>query len=317
MSVTSHDLFIPEWILNLSVGWDARLVLAEVLNLYKCKGQVWAEDDYFVDRLRLSKRSVGRAMKELEVAQVLYRDTKQNRKHKRLLTPSFDGKPVAHLAADLLPDWQEPIANLARGYSQDGKSLLPNGQEPIANLASINKNLIDKGNTNQTNSRAGENFSSLSQSSVTAPNPVAAPPSPAAPAAVALCLEPGTPESRALAAEMAEYWHIREGKDARRWAQFATFTRTLAAQGRLDEVREQFAAYKAFREIRGFQRHGIDKILGSEGLGYTNSALLHEGSWVAQLEEAQTAAKTKPSFGPAPSAEKSSAAPSNRKQTWK
>jgi hypothetical protein len=148
-----------------------------------------------------------------------------------------------------------------------------------------------------------------SQKLITAPTPVAAPPAPAAAAplgTVAPCLSPGTDASRALAAEMAAYWHIREGLDSRRWAQFGTFTRTLAAAGRLDEVRQQFTAYKAFRELRGFQRHGIDKILGSEGLGYANSALLHEGSWVAQLAEAQATKPKASPYGPAETPARSS-----------
>ena len=150
------------------------------------------------------------------------------------------------------------------------------------------------------NAGAGVSFSSPaeSQEEITAPNPVAPAPSPAV--VVSPCLTPGTDASKALGAELAGYWHIRETKDARHWAQFLTFTRTMAAAGRLEEVREQFTAYKAFRELRGMQRHSVKNILGSEGLGYSDSALVHGGCWVAQLAEAQ-ATKPKPSpYGPAP-----------------
>lgn len=155
-----------------------------------------------------------------------------------------------------------------------------------------------------------------SQKLVTAPTPRA--PAPAL-STVAPCLAAGTDESRALAAELAGYWHIRETKDARLWAEFATFTRTMASQDRLAEVREQFTAYKGFRELRSMQRHSIRNILGSEGLGYTDGKLLHGGCWVAQLAEAQAEAAAKPKhpgFGPEPAPARAGGAPSNRKKDW-
>lgn len=165
------------------------------------------------------------------------------------------------------------------------------------------------------NAGAGVSFSSSpagSQKEITAPNPVAAPPSPV----VSPCLTPGTDASKALGAELAGYWHIRETKDARHWAQFQTFTRTMAAAGRLEEVREQFTAYKAFRDLRGFTRHSVRNILGSEGVGYSDSELLHSGCWLAKLAEEQGKPKLKPAFGPAEAPAHASVSPT-KKSSWR
>lgn len=169
-------------------------------------------------------------------------------------------------------------------------------------------------NTNQKNAGAGEPDSSPSPSQkITAPTPVAAPPAPA----VTPYLGEGTDASRALGAELAGYWHIRETKDARHWAQFLTFTRTMAAAGRLEEVREQFAAYKAFRELRpGMQRHSIKNILGSEGVGYADSELVHGGCWVAKLAEALATKPKSTGFGPEPAPARAGGAPSNKQKNW-
>jgi len=68
MNSNTRGIYMPPAVLNLAgLSWPARLVLAEILDLYKVNGQVWANDQHFVNRLPgLAKRTVGGAIKELE-----------------------------------------------------------------------------------------------------------------------------------------------------------------------------------------------------------------------------------------------------------
>jgi len=174
MSSNTRGLYMLPAVLNLSaLSWPARLVLSEILELYKVNGQVWANDQHFAGRLPgTSMRAVQRAIQELEAAGYVHRETNQAAQHKRILTPLLIGateaEPIANLAGaslDLSPDWREPIANLAT-------DLPPNRREPIANLANINYQLNSKGNTSQEDAQ----FSSASaegESATSSQNPPA------------------------------------------------------------------------------------------------------------------------------------------------
>lgn len=304
VSAPTRALTILPGVLGLDISWNARLVLSEVLDLHKVNGKVWANDEHFTDRCRIAKRTVGAALKELDDAGLLHRQTNQSAALKRILTPLIypDGtpRPMAESAIGLLQNLQEPIAKSATDLLQ----ILP---QPIADSADINTSLNTKGKTTQPGKKTGEGaaaFSSPSPSKkITAPTPVAPAPSPSthpALGSVAPCLEAGTDESKALAAEMAGLWNIGQTKNPRRWAQFATFTRTLAAAGRLDEARTQFAAYRLHRQLRGISPHSVDNYLGHELSGYTDGAWC-DCDWVATAADAQATAKPKqPAYGPAP-----------------
>ncbi|MDO7846462.1 hypothetical protein Q5H92_08845 [Hymenobacter sp. M29] len=307
MSISiAHGLTIPEWVLTQKITWAARLVLSEVLNLYKVKGQVWAEDDYFVDRLDLSKRIVGQAIKELADARLLHRDTKQNRRHKRILTPSLDGLPVAESATgkrpDLLQNPQEPLAESATGLLQDS-------QEAIAESATLNSKLNREGKTNQSKTGAGADFSqnssSPAESLITAPTPVAAPPAPAADDA---------DEARAFVKQMAPLWKVSEAKNFQSWAKLTRFALALAAQGKLAELREQFAGFRDFFTGASLTPHNLDKFTGHEGQAPPYSL----GTW-CECDWPAKAADRKPvqPQGPPEKAERSSASPSKPKPSWR
>lgn len=153
---TARGLYLPPAVLSLAnLSWPARLVLAEILDLHKVNGQVWANDQHFVKRLPgTSMRAVQRAIQELDTAGHITRITNQAAYHKRILTPTISDtaslEPVANLAIapNLPPDWREPIANLA-------VELSPNLREPIANLADINYTLNIKENNNSAAVAAG------------------------------------------------------------------------------------------------------------------------------------------------------------------
>jgi hypothetical protein len=322
VSAASRALTILPAVLDLDISWNARLVLSEVLDLHKVNGKVWANDEHFTDRCRVAKRTIGAALKELEDAGLLHRNTNQSAALKRILTPLIypngTPRPMAESAIDLLQNLQEPIAKSATDLLQ----ILP---QPIADSADINTSLNNKGNNIETptQKKMGEGVSNSDSSPSpsqknTAPNPVAAPPSLAATAlavgSVNPCLAPGTEESKALATEMATYWKIPQ-HNARRQAQFATFTRTLNAAGRLEEVRTQFDAYRRYQQLRGLSRFGIEKYLGHELEGYT------DGEWCGAIwsdvlaEATQQQQSAKKPFGPVEAPARASASP-QRKQSW-
>ena len=178
---------------------------------------------------------------------------------------------------------------LPKASQLEGKNSLPYKEE---------EKIKEEEKTHPKKTGAGEleiSSSSQSQKLDTAPNPVAPPPSPAAAPAVGSvnpCLVPGTEASRALATEMAATWHITEGKNPRRWGQFATFTRTLAAAGRLEELRLQFDAYNRYRQLRNLRPYGIEKYLGHELEGYADGEWCG-CEWADVLAEAQQQAAVK------------------------
>ena len=117
-----------------------------------------------------------------------------------------------------------------------------------------------------------------------------------------------------MAAELAAYWLIPAGKNPRRWVQFAAFTRTLAAEGRLGEVRTQFDAYRRYQQLRGISRYAVDKYLGHELEGYGDGEWCG-CEWPELLAEAlQQASKNNHASAPAPAS--AGGAPSQRKTDW-
>jgi hypothetical protein len=162
MSSATRGLYLPPAVLSLAgLSWPARLVLAEILDLYKVNGQEWANDQYFANRLPgTSMRAVQRAIQELEAAGHIHRETKQSAQHKRILTPLIQlaFANLARDAPDLSPNWREPIANLAI-------DLPPNLREPLANLADINYTINTKGNNTENPAANAVGARDLSESS--------------------------------------------------------------------------------------------------------------------------------------------------------
>ena len=213
-------------------------------------------------------------------------------------------------------DESERIApDMSRNNSgqSDGLPSILAGESPDS-IRRRHKPVLEQEDTNKKNVGAGEAFFGPAESKKnTAPNPVAPAPSPML-GTVKPCIEPGTEESRALATEMAAYWLIPEGKNPRRWAQFATFTRTLAAADRLTEVRTQFEAYRRYQQLQGISRYGVDKYLGHELEGYSDGEWCGR-EWPEQLAEALQQAN-KNSHGSAPAPVSAGGTPSKHKTDW-
>jgi hypothetical protein len=210
--------------------------------------------------------------------------------------------------------------NMSRSNSGQSEGLPPTlaGETPDS-IRRRHKQVLEQEDTNKKNGGAGdeslEDVVAPSESEeITAPNPVALPLPPVS-GTVAPCLMPGTEDSRGLAAEMAAYWLIPEGKNPRRWAQFGNFTRTLAAADRLEEVRTQFDAYRRYQQLRGISRYAVDKYLGHELEGYADGEWCG-CEWPALLAEAQQqAAKTNSNQAPATPV-RAGGAPSKHPKNW-
>jgi len=100
--------------------------------------------------------------------------------------------------------------------------------------------------------------------------PVAEPPHAGQPGPVAAAeLEPAlAAEAKALANEIAPIWDLSEIKHQPKWARIHGFTRCMARLGRLPEVKQQLAGYRAGHLRPGVRPHQLDKWLGSAADDY-------------------------------------------------
>ncbi|MGI4884259.1 MAG: hypothetical protein ACRYFR_04800 [Janthinobacterium lividum] len=307
MSVASANraLVIPADVLAApGLSWPARLVLAEILDLHKVSGSVWANDQHFVNRLPgIQKRTVGGALKELEAAGWLHRETNQSAFHKRVLTPLVPAEngaePVAESATgspDLLQNLQEPIAESAT-------DLLQNLPQPIADFADINYHLNSSRNSNETHTpekKMGAGVSEIStpvlKAKIELVPPVARPPRE---------FNDGPQQSAAtlaLAAEMAALWHITEQRHQPRWARIVGFVHRTEQAGQLAYLTGQFDGYRQHRQKRRLGPHKLDDYLAE---------VWDECDWVAKARATKADGVT----GPPPAPKQSPANPT-RKQSW-
>jgi hypothetical protein len=151
MNSNSRGLYLPPAVLNLpALSWPARLLLAEVLDLYKVNGQVWANDQHFVNRLPgTSLRTVQSAIKELVDAGALIRVTNQKAQHKRLLTPTDLPQNLHEAPADFAGATPNLPQNLREPTAKSAGDLPQNLHEAPADFAVINYTLNTIGNISQ------------------------------------------------------------------------------------------------------------------------------------------------------------------------
>jgi hypothetical protein len=75
-------------------------------------------------------------------------------------------------------------------------------------------------------------------------------------------------EAKALANEIAPIWDLSEIKHQPKWARIHSFTRCMARLGRLPEVKQQLAGYRAGHLRPGVRPHQLDKWLGNAADDY-------------------------------------------------
>ncbi|MGI4735561.1 MAG: hypothetical protein ACRYG7_10320 [Janthinobacterium lividum] len=338
--------------LNLAaLSWPARLVLAEILELHKVNGQVWANDQHFVNRLPgLAKRTVGGAIKELADGGYVVRDTNQSAQHKRILTPSAEWQnllPIAESAIgaeEEMPgpseepgqsaasEAAEPIAESAIGspellqilpqpIAESATDLLQNLPQPIAESADINYQLNTIGNTSQTppptpaEKKIGEGvFSENSSSALPAEAVVSAPhcEAPQVAESQPLATPAVATEAKQYASVMGKVWKISELKNFRKWALIAAFTKRLADLGQLDEAKRQFSAYAIYLQRARISPYRLERFLGTPDTDYT------DGEWCGcEWPEVAAETRARPDESVADAtATRAAGAPTVKKKDW-
>lgn len=132
MSATNRSLIIPPEVLALPsdiVTWAARLVLSEIIDLYKPHHKVFAKDEHFSKRCVLSMRSVSDAVKQLADAGLIRRvvDQRKPESCRRTITPTVPGMvypaPTAADSSSLERGHiDRPLAESARGQQKPIRS---------------------------------------------------------------------------------------------------------------------------------------------------------------------------------------------------
>lgn len=153
---SARGLFISAAVLALpKLTLTARLVLAEILNLHKVTGNVFARDSHFADRLNVSVRTIGNAIAELETQGYLTRPYDPAARQKRTLVlaekslqslqgvvADFAGSPIESLQK-LQPLIQEEAESDCNSCNQS----LQNLQGLVAGIADINNIINNNPNT--------------------------------------------------------------------------------------------------------------------------------------------------------------------------
>ena len=182
-----RDLHIPAAVLaHAELSLLACAVLAEVLDLYSFRGDVFAKDDYFGKRCHVAPRTVRDAIFELEKKGFLIRVVNHKAALKRRLTPTDKWQNPPLLPADSATTIPEVVAESAGSSGEIRQDFGQNPPGLPADSANINTSLNTNANTIQTNTQKKEGECVLEDDSLrlsaekdTAPNPVAPAPSPA------------------------------------------------------------------------------------------------------------------------------------------
>jgi hypothetical protein len=148
-------LIVPPEVLALkNITLTAKLVLAEIIDLYKVNGHVFASDEYFANRLGISLRTVGDAIKQLCEHGLLTRMISPRARHKRVLTPVLSSPNLAASKVECLqiPQEQSPTvkANSAASTSEICNESLQNSPAVPAKSADINTRVNNQLNSNLT-----------------------------------------------------------------------------------------------------------------------------------------------------------------------
>ena len=154
-AVKPRALTVPAEVLALEgITLTAKLILAEVIDLYKVKKHVFASDEHFAARLGIGLRTVGDAIKQLHEQGLLTRTIDPAARHKRQLIPTLPNHNTAGEAST--PTQNAPAsasrvaADSAAGSCGIRKDSLRNPQAVPAKSAGINNRVNTKSNIHLT-----------------------------------------------------------------------------------------------------------------------------------------------------------------------
>lgn len=186
----------PLILAHASLDLLACAVLAEVVDLHRVKGHVFADDDHFASRCKSKPRTIRDTISELVKLGFLLREVNYKARHKRTLTPTDLWQNPPEVVADSATTSPEVVADSAGSSGEICQDLWQNLPEVVADSANINTNLNTTPNTTSLNTplpaahaaavgskkNKGEEISSAPAAQPTAP-PIAprceAPPKPA------------------------------------------------------------------------------------------------------------------------------------------
>jgi septal ring-binding cell division protein DamX len=191
VATATRALHIPAEVLaQPGLSLLACAVLAEVLDLQKVRGRVFASDEHFAERCKCSARKSRETIAELEAAGYLSREVDYSRRHKRLLVPTEKWQNLPEVVAESATSTLEVVAESAGSSGEICRDLWQILPGVVAESANINTLLNTKGNTTLNNDAAGaaalgsekkigEDFSSTAlpaEAEVSTPPVAAAPP---------------------------------------------------------------------------------------------------------------------------------------------
>jgi len=143
--VSSRPLVIPPAVLAMTApSLNAKALLADILDLHKVSGHVFARDDYFAERYQIGKRSVGDALQWLEANGWITRELDHAARNKRNLIPTEQALALLEKSMQISQPLPSQEADSTPTPCEIRMDSLRNPQGVHAKSADISKNLNKK-----------------------------------------------------------------------------------------------------------------------------------------------------------------------------
>jgi hypothetical protein len=153
--VSSRPLLIPPAVLAMNApSLNAKALLADILDLHKVSGHVFARDDYFAERYQIGKRSVGDALQWLEANGWITRELDHSARNKRNLIPTEQALALLEKSLQNSQPLSEEQAESTPTACEIRHDSMRNPQGVHAKSADISKNLNYKGNNTHSDDAA-------------------------------------------------------------------------------------------------------------------------------------------------------------------
>jgi len=143
--VSSRPLIIPPAVLAMTApSLNAKALLADILDLHKVSGHVFARDEYFAERYQIGKRSVGDALHWLEANGWITRELDHAARNKRNLIPTEQALALLEKSMQISQPLPLEEADSTPTSCEIRMDSLRNPQGVHAKSADISKNLNKK-----------------------------------------------------------------------------------------------------------------------------------------------------------------------------
>jgi len=143
--VSPRPLIIPPAVLAMTApSLNAKALLADILDLHKVSGHVFARDEYFAERYQIGKRSVGDALHWLEANGWITRELDHAARNKRNLIPTEQALALLEKSMQISQPLPLEEADSTPTPCEIRMDSLRNPQGVHAKSADISKNLNKK-----------------------------------------------------------------------------------------------------------------------------------------------------------------------------